>query len=101
MNGLDILMRDTLAFWSEYISHAEVTHDGKTERFEIFKRVVEKDNVRFIIYLDADVGKLQRADLYNENGEVVRWAESSLDRAPEGLALVFKWTLTIKEEVAM
>lgn len=94
------MKRDTLEFWRDYISHADVTIDGKTERFEIFKKVIEEDNIRFLIYLDADIQNLQRVDLYNHKGEVVRWAESKLERAPEGLVIVFKWTINIVEEVA-
>lgn len=100
MNDLQILRRDTLNFWRDYIVKAEVTIDGVPKDMPIIKKMInyEKGTIRFNIHVTAGEGEVQRVVLFNKNNEAVRVRDSSLQKGPDGLLTVFQWTLLFQED---
>lgn len=95
--GFEILTRDTLEFWSNYLVRAEVTIDGKVYEYPIFKKRIKDNNIRFLIYVTGNKGKVTELVVYNRKNEPVRVLESNLEKGKDGLIMVLSWTLKIEE----
>lgn len=102
MNGdYDILIRDTLAFWSDYVARAEVVIDGVVHDYPIFKKVTEGNRIRFLIYVTGNKGKITDVVVYNKEGEPIRSLVSRLEKGSDGLMIVLSWTLDVREELKL
>jgi len=98
--GFEILTRDTINFWRDYLVKAEVTIDGAVQEYPIFQKNIKGNRIRFLIYITGNKGKVTDVVVYNKNNEPVRILKSQLEKGQDGLMVVLSWTLTIKEELA-
>lgn len=99
--GFEILTRDTLEFWSNYLVKAEVTIDGEVHEYPIFKKRIEGNRIRFLIYVTGNKGNVTEVTVYNRHNEPVRVLQSNLDKGEDGLMTVLSWTLEVKEEIRL
>ena len=99
--GFEVLTRDTLQFWHDYLVRAEVVIDGKTYEYPIFKKRIKDNRIRFLIYVTGNKGQVTELVVYNRNNEPVRVLESQLEKGEDGLMMVLSWTLEIKEGIVL
>jgi len=99
--GFEILTRDTLQFWSDYLVKAEVTIDGEINEYPIFKKNIEGNRIRFLIYITGNKGNVTEVVVYNKHNEPVRVLQSNLEKGEDGLMTVLSWTLEVKEEIRL
>lgn len=102
MNGFEILVRDTLHFWQQYITKAEITIDGVMQEIPIQSKDIDLDkgNIRINIYIQSSEGEIQKVELFNADSEVVRSQTSYLKKGNDGLVVAFSWTLQVEERIA-
>ena len=99
--GFEVLTRDTLQFWHDYLVRAEVVIDGKTHEYPIFKKRIKDNRIRFLIYVTGNKGQVTELVVYNRSNEPVRVLESQLEKGEDGLMMVLSWTLEIKEGIVL
>lgn len=96
----EVLKRDTLKFWKDYVVKADVTIDGVVHTLPIFSKDIDfkEDSIRINVYISAGAGEVQQVVIYNKTNEPIRVRESSLKKGEEGLLTVFLWKISIVEE---
>ncbi|KAB8139255.1 hypothetical protein F9U64_01125 [Gracilibacillus oryzae] len=93
-----IFIEKTINYWNELIKRGKVKLNGQYVNYDIFRTIQEGNELRKYLYLETETGHVEEAQLLTNMNEVLAIKPYKIDKAEDGLVLVFAFELTIKEK---
>lgn len=92
-----IMSDKILGFINMLIEKGKVKINGTYHNYSIFKTIKQDNTVRKYIYLDAEVGYVEEAQLLTIDNEVLAIKPVDIAKQDDGLVIAFEFKLTIEE----
>lgn len=91
-----LLIELTKSFVSDLPAGAKVTINGEVKDFPIFRTMKEDGAIKKFVYIDHDVGYIERAALVDEQGRELDVKKLEVEKGEDGFMLVFILEITLK-----
>ncbi|WP_353096251.1 hypothetical protein [Tissierella praeacuta] len=92
-----ILIDKTLDYIDNLIFKAKIKINGEYKDFEVFKTIKKENAIRKYLYVEDEIGVIEEAQLFTNQGEVLAIKPYSIEKQLDGLVLTFEFKITVEE----